>query len=176
MRNSPQICRLLLVGGIAALAGMISGCGNRGPQVQIVLGRATLDGEPLAAATVTFVPVGRGTTGLAAVGMTREDGSFRLTAVRGGPPERGTTTGDYAVTFMKVAHDPPGKEPAAAKPAAPAQPQSSATTASGALPVFFIVPEGYGSRETCGLRATVRQGVNQGPEFTFDLRSDFRGE
>jgi hypothetical protein len=30
--------------------------------------------------------------------------------------------------------------------------------------------------ETSGLRVTVKQGRNTGPDFSFDLRPDFKGE
>lgn len=143
-------------------AACLAGCGRSGPDVQMVLGKVTLDGQPLPGATVTFTPLASG-AGRAAIGMTDEQGSFRLTAVRGGPPQRGTTIGDYAVNCMKVTHDIPGKPKEVPPPAGP-------------LPVFHLVPEAYESDSTSGLRATVKRGVNQGPEFTFDLRSDFRGE
>ena len=113
----------------AILVALLCGCGRRGPDVQMVLGKATLDGQPLAGATVTLSPMDRN-TGLAAVGQTQTDGSFKLTAVRGGPPERGTTVGDYAVTFMKVTHTRPGDEG-----------QPARAPASGPLPVFRLVPE-----------------------------------
>lgn len=157
----PSIGRFLLVCALTVVAAVPSGCSSRGPAVQMVLGKATLDGGPLAGATVAFSPVS-GSDGLPAVGVTSDDGSFRLTAVRGGPPERGTTVGDYTVTFTKVTHTPPGKEPP--------------PPVAGPLPIFHLVPEAYGSRETSGLTATVKRGVNQGPGFTFDLRSDFRGD
>jgi hypothetical protein len=144
------------------LAALFAGCGRSGPDVQMVLGKATLDDQPLAGATVTFSPVTNG-DGLAAIGITDEDGSFRLTAVRGGPPQRGTTIGDYAVSFMKVTHDIPGKPKEVPPP-------------TGPLPVFHLVPEAYENDATSGFRATVKRGLNQGPEFAFDLRSDFRRE
>ena len=37
-----------------------------------------------------------------------------------------------------------------------------------------IVPRAYGDQTTSGLKATVRRGLNSGPEFRFDLRSDFQ--
>lgn len=152
----------LLACTLALVAPVPYGCGRSGLDVQMVVGKATLDGQPLAGATVAFSPLASGTTGLAAVGMTRDDGSFRLTAVQGGPPERGTMVGDYTVTFTKITHAPPGKAPP--------------PPVAGPLPIFYLVPAAYGSRETSGLTATVKRGVNEGPEFTFDLRSDYTGK
>jgi hypothetical protein len=151
---------MLLPVALAVLAPLPCGCSHRGPAVQMVLGRVTLDGQPVGGATVTFSPVDGG-DGLPAVGVSQDDGSFKLTAVRGGAPERGTMVGDYTVTFMKLTHTPPGKEPP--------------PPVAGPMPVFRLLPQAYEEAATSGLRATVKRGVNQGPDFTFDLRSDFRG-
>ena len=163
MWTKPRIAGMVAAGSVAFLVALLCGCGRRGPDVQMVLGKATLDGQPLANATVTLAPMDKN-TGLSAVGQTQTDGSFKLTAVRGGPPERGTTVGDYAVTFIKVTHTRPGDA---------VQPAPAPTI--GPLPVFRLVPEAYENTATSGLTATVKRGMNQGPEFTFDLRSDFRG-
>jgi hypothetical protein len=36
------------------------------------------------------------------------------------------------------------------------------------------VPKAYGDPETSGLKVTVKKGLNAGPEFRFDLKSDVK--
>ena len=79
------------------------GCGKPGPQVQYVEGVVVLDGEPVADATVVFVP--EAADGLVATGRTNAEGRFTLTSVRGGKPNGGALVGDYAVTFSKADYD-----------------------------------------------------------------------
>jgi hypothetical protein len=78
------------------------GCGRRsGPPVQIVQGKVSLDGRPIAGATVGFSP-DAGSGGLAAYGVTGADGVFTLTSVRGGEIGKGAVVGDYAVSIRKM--------------------------------------------------------------------------
>lgn len=133
-----------------------AGCGPRGPDVQRVEGFVTLDGSPCADAVVGFSPVAGG---LPAVGRTGPDGGYRITAVRGGRVHGGTTVGEYLVTIDKMELLPPPPNPLGKQ----------------IDPEFrYIVPQAYGEQETSGLKATVRRGLNTGPEFRFDLRSDFQ--
>jgi hypothetical protein len=77
------------------LAGTLTaalGCGQ-GKTVKVE-GVVTLDGKPLPAATVTYVPVG---DGRAASGRTDQDGTFRLTTFR---PDDGAVPGEYKVTVV----------------------------------------------------------------------------
>ena len=117
-----------------------------------------LDGAPVSDCTVGFTPV---SGGLPAVGRTGPDGGFRITAVRGGRDRGGTTVGDYIVTVTKTKLLPFPPIP----DGVPMQP-----------PAQHLVPEAYGDPQTSPLRATVREGSNSGPEFRFDLRSDFRAK
>jgi hypothetical protein len=41
-------------------------------------------------------------------------------------------------------------------------------------PVQYLVPMAYGDPETSGLKVTAKKGLNAGPEFRFDLKSDFK--
>lgn len=134
---------------------LLTGCGRRGPDVQLVEGVVTLDGAPCADAVVGFSPA---TGGLPATGRTLPDGSYRITAVRGGREHGGTTVGEYLVTIDKMEQLPMPPNPVELQ----LEPQFR-----------YIVPKAYGDRATSGLKATVRQGRNAGPEFRFDLRSDF---
>src|SRR5262245_12374499 len=79
--------RLLAGAPTAAL-----GCGQ-GKTVKVE-GVVTLDGKPLPAATVTFVPDGNGR---AASGRTDQDGIFRLTTFR---TDDGAVPGEYKVTVV----------------------------------------------------------------------------
>jgi hypothetical protein len=89
---SPQCCPFpTLVLAAFVLAG--AGCGGPLKTVKVE-GIVTLDGKPLPAATVTFVPVG---DGRAASGRSENDGSFRLTTYR---TDDGALPGDYKVTVV----------------------------------------------------------------------------
>lgn len=134
----------------------MAGCGPRGPDVQLVEGFVTLDGSPCAGAIVGFSPVAGG---MPATGRTGPDGSYRITAVRGGREHGGTTVGEYLVTIDKMELLPPPPNPLGQQ----------------LEPEFrYIVPRAYGDQATSGMKATVRRGRNAGPEFRFDLRSNFQ--
>jgi len=78
----------LLAGALTAALG----CGQ-GKTVKVE-GVVTLDGKPLPAATVIYVPVG---DGRAASGRTDQDGIFRLTTFR---TDDGAVPGEYKVTVV----------------------------------------------------------------------------
>lgn len=42
------------------------------------------------------------------------------------------------------------------------------------LPADSIVPKPYGDKATAPFKATVKKGRNTGPDFTFELSSDFK--
>ena len=87
MRNRTALRWLL---GAVLLSGMA--CGGAGKPVK-VSGRVTLDGQPLAGATVVFNPAdGKGTI---AAGRTDADGEFRLTTFG---TDDGALPGDYKIT------------------------------------------------------------------------------
>jgi hypothetical protein len=74
------------------------GC-SRGPQFVAVSGRVTLDGEPLAGASVQFSPVAPPGSveapGPGSTGVTDADGRYTLTVVGGDRP--GAVTGEHQV-------------------------------------------------------------------------------
>jgi hypothetical protein len=145
-----------LLASVTLFCVVMAGCGPRGPDVQLVEGFVTLDGSPCAGAIVGFSPV---EGGVPATGRTGPDGSYRITAVRGGRERGGTTVGDYVVTIDKMELLPPPPNPLGQQ----------------LEPEFrHIVPKAYGDQTTSGLKATVRRGRNAGPDFRFDLRSDFQ--
>ena len=164
--GGPWLDRLRATKGITAVVILcLAGCGRSGPDVQMVVGMVTIDGEPLVGATVGFSPLIAG-QGLPATGGTLSDGRFRLTATRGGAIEKGTSVGDYAVSISKVEllPDPkwdnlkPGEMP----------------TAPREIRYRYVVPKAYESITTSGLKATVKKGLNTGDAYTFELKSDYK--
>lgn len=144
------------------LVGM-AGCGPGGPALVPATGTVTLDGQPVDAATVTLAPAGGG--GGIASAITDAAGRFTLTTVVAGLGARpGIEVGEYAVTVTKVtsataapASDDPGFVPAVPENAVPK--------------VTYLVPKGYGTAATSGLRATIAKGTN---DLTFALDSKFK--
>jgi hypothetical protein len=59
---------------LSLLLGLLSGCGSSGPELGIVSGTVTLDGQPLDGATVIFQPE----VGKASFGRTDELGRYEL--------------------------------------------------------------------------------------------------
>lgn len=142
------ICRV----GILAICLMkASGCGPAGPDVQMIKGVVTLDGKPVTAATVVFVPEG---VGLMAAGKTDEAGAFVLNASDGKKFGRGTTEGDYIVTLSKLTNvkiDPITGEPTDIQLSEPQE----------------LIPRTYTTAADSPLRATVVKGLN---EYQFNLK------
>ncbi len=106
MRVSPRRCsfpRILLLAALVSLGG----CGGVGKPVK-VHGVLTLDGKPLAGATITFTPA-QG-DGKPAYGRSESDGSFLLTTFK---PDDGALPGDYKVT---VTYSEPDKAADAGDP------------------------------------------------------------
>jgi hypothetical protein len=73
----------------------VAGCGSKGSPVKVE-GVVTLDGKPMAGATVNFSPADD--HGNPAFGLTDSAGAFRLTTFRS---EDGALPGDYKVTVRK---------------------------------------------------------------------------
>jgi hypothetical protein len=81
---------------VALLAVVLTGCGGKGTSP--VQGVVTLEGTPVAGATVLFMPVGQD-EGRPASGFTQSDGTFRLTTYR---PNDGALSGQYRVLIQKT--------------------------------------------------------------------------
>lgn len=84
--------------GVIFLALAFVGC-NKGPNTQYVEGTVTLDGQPLAGASVTFVPVSEG-TGETAGGFSDDNGVYRLSSLYG-QGGKGALAADYVVLVSK---------------------------------------------------------------------------
>lgn len=145
---------LLIVGGIAAAG--LSGCRKPGLQVNLVEGVVLLDGNPVADATVEFAPRTAGT--LTAIGRSDANGRFRLTTTRGGPPNGGAVAGEYDVVFKKADYDLKGTG-------------KTRVDDMDGVPLVYEIPKRYGDPQTSGITVTVKQGRNNGPDFTFELTS-----
>lgn len=84
---------------IAALLVAAMGCGAQqdGFDYQPVTGKVTMDGEPLAGATVAFIPQSSALeSGRPSTGMTDESGMFTLTSMGG---HDGAVVGDHVVSI-----------------------------------------------------------------------------
>jgi hypothetical protein len=136
-------------GTMALLCVIVSGCGGVKPlTVDVVV---TLDGEPLAGATVLFVPE-EGTRGRPAHGLTDIDGSLQLTT----PPEEddGVYPGAYRVVVTKSGMiSPPEGDRSSEERARKHQARSEARARkTPRLPVI------YNNQATTPLRCTVPAG------------------
>ena len=132
---------------IALLLGLcLTGCGSEDmPQV---CGTVTLDGNPVADASVSFFP-GKGR---AATGKTDDEGYFTLAYLtsKSGIPE-----GDYKVTISTYTPSQMGRNEEYEAEVIPGTPES--------------IPQKYTSRKTTELTKTVKKGDN---EFNFALESE----
>jgi hypothetical protein len=81
---------------VALLGVVLIGCGGKGPTP--VRGVVTLEGTPVAGATVLFMPDGQDEARPAS-GFTLSDGTFRLTTYR---PDDGALAGKYRVLVQKT--------------------------------------------------------------------------
>jgi hypothetical protein len=147
--------------GCVSLIGA-AGCQKSGPAVAFVEGVVMLDGLPLEGASVGFSPLAAGQP---AFGKTDATGVFHMTTVRGGARDRGAVVGEYAVTITKWRNRMEGMT----------EMNPALELELSKLPPDYIVPKAYGNKVTSGLKATVKPGRNVGPEFRFELRSDFKG-
>lgn len=142
------------------------GCGSSGEPVNFVQGTVTMDGVPLADATVSFSPMAGG-TGKAAVGMTDAKGVFKLSPVQGAVGS-GASAGDYEVSITKDAKAAE-EDPEAWKTDPNYGKETTSPTA--VAKIKSEVPVAYSNPSTSGLVATVKPGSNSG--IKFELKKDF---
>ena len=140
--------------GILLTALLAAGC-SRGSGLVLATGTVKLDGQPLAGATVTFVPQ---QAGRPATATTDAQGNFRLATAQAG---EGAAPGQYAVTVMLARYkNVPAPGTATGK-------EDMTSGSGGPVPeVEIIVPIRYSTPASSGLTATVAQGAKP---FVFDL-------
>ena len=134
------------------------GCGQGAKfGTDYVEGIVTLDGVPLADASVSFSPKDAG-MGKFANGRTDSSGHYTLTAQQGGGQGKGTTPGEYIVLvtkFEQVKLDTPRKNLGGGPPI---------TTET-----VNKLPKAYNDVNAAKLTATVAAGKNK---LDFDLKSN----
>jgi len=150
-----MLCRVPVVAAVAVL--VIAGCSrqpasNR-PQTVPVKGRITLGGQPLAGATISFQPDGKGN---GASGISDDSGGYALSTFAA---KDGAVAGKYKVAVTKMDGAPSGKdmnESGYAPPTASSPPPKS------------LVPAQYADPAKSGLTAEVTAGAAN--SFDFDLK------
>ena len=120
-RLQPILLVVLIPFGLA-----MSGCGPDYPETVPVSGTVTLDGQPVAGASVVFTPE----AGDLATATTDSSGQFQLSTYR---LADGAAPGHYRVTVAKTTVEPGEDEK-----------------------VLFLVPKKYGNPDTSGLECDVQ--------------------
>lgn len=161
----------------------LSGCGSDAPKINTVpvTGRVTYNGQPVAGATVAFIP--NNPDGRPAQGVTDEQGVYTLTTYVG-PNDQpaGAEPGDYKVTIQKkqpaAGANVPGKPPEGTDPTEMMQKQfdqskmkpeneeemrAKMMSGQGMSPMQQpemqdLIPAKYGDHNTSGLTASVPAG------------------
>lgn len=85
------------------------GCGSSAIKTEPVTGIVTLDGKPVEAAFVTFIPKEQGEGATVSFGTSDATGRYSLQVMRG-DPDAGTTPGEYRVTVEKIESVPTGRK------------------------------------------------------------------
>ena len=95
-------CRWSTTLGLLVLTTLLMGCSGREYDVAPVAGQITLDGQPLAEATVSFEPLaaaGRPNPGPGSYGKTDADGRFGLFTAK--PEMKGAVVGTHVVRIRQ---------------------------------------------------------------------------
>jgi len=142
---------------------LFAGCsGGSKLDTEYVEGVVTLDGTPVAEATVMFVPVTEG-QGVSSTGMTDAQGVYRLTAANVGDVTAqagaGTLPGEYYVGVTKSISETPMSEEEAYEKKVP----YVAPRPGQAPKMTHVVPEKYNSPQKSGIKVTVKEGKNDLP-------------
>ena len=155
------LLRLPLLGWVALTLASV-GCGPSGPPVNLVEGKVTMDGSPLAGSTVMFSPT-PSSTGRAATGLTDASGAYKLTDMAATATGSGAATGEYlvAITKSEGGGGGDGEESGSDYEYNP--------DPNAPLVMKSVVPEKYTRPERSGLTATIGEGRN---EINFDLSSN----
>lgn len=154
------ICLIRNAFAVAILMGF-AGCGSSSPYAP-VSGVITLDGKPVAEASVAFHP---NAGGRPAYALTGEDGAYALTSVQRGD---GALIGSHSVTVTAV-------EIIESEKAKAMREQYKAEELGSlveAMPIpppkeVWLVPQRYSDKKSSGLEFTVESGENTA---NFDLK------
>jgi len=136
-----------------AMLAVLPAC-SKAIKTEGVTGVITYNGEPLADATVKFIPTDA--TGSQSYGKTNEKGEYKLQTLLGAA-DAGTTPGEYKVTVDCITTVETGnmiEENGEEKPETVAE---------------SLIPAKYNNAETSGLTATVAPGDNT---INFDLSDE----
>jgi hypothetical protein len=141
------MCKRAVIWGLPACWSALIALGCSGANSPVpVKGVVKLDGNPLAGATVTFMPAGD--SGRPATGETDQEGVFRLTSLK---KDDGAFPGEYRVVVTKIqAIDPPPPANSGEPDAVLKHYQSLKSQKRTAL-----LPSPYASYLTTPLRCTV---------------------
>lgn len=131
----------------AAVAAFLGGCqrGDVGPQLYPVTGIVSLDGSPVAGATVTFAPLSE--AGRGAQATTDAAGTFDVHVMldMGKSTKRGLPAGEYGISVIKM--------------------EMSTGGASLSTPPRNTLPAKYADPMKSGLKESVAAGVGNHFEF-----------
>ncbi|MHB0958088.1 MAG: carboxypeptidase-like regulatory domain-containing protein [Pirellulaceae bacterium] len=145
------------------------GCGEKSIVDTVpVTGLVTLDGAPVAGATVSFSPTEK--TGRAAVGTTDASGKFTLTTIN---PGDGAAPGTYGVMITKMAASSaaPWQDPRSSggklTPEQEKEVREQMASGEKAVAPQSELPQKYASVESSGFTATVSKDKTN--DFTFAM-------
>ena len=95
----PKIGRISIAVACFCSLALFVGCSGDSLPTEHVTGTVTLDGQPLADATILFNPIDGS---IPAFGNTNAKGVYLITAMQGGRDGAGTVPGEYIVTVKKI--------------------------------------------------------------------------
>ena len=140
-----------IVSGVAILAAInFNGCSSSGPELGDVTGKVTLDGRPVAGASITFRP--QGEKGSTSYGGTNSEGAYTLMFTR---DKNGAMPGEYFVDIETTKLKKRDIEDLKSQ----GQPEP---------PPFVAIPKKYRGAEQ--LKATVKAGEKNVINFELDSK------
>ena len=143
LKNIKIFCVLFVVLSVVVFAGCKKSTSLKG--LVKVKGSVTLDGEPLANASVMLVPMVMSDEVRGAGGTSDDRGNFEITTIEKGD---GAFPGDYRVTVVK-------KEPVGKVPTPEEMQEAAARGRSLNVQYKSVIPDKYGASTTSGITVTV---------------------
>jgi hypothetical protein len=137
----------------------VFGC-KKPHNLKYIEGVVTLDGKPVEAVSVSFIPIDSA-KGLGAGGYTDVNGKFKLSSLVGKGGD-GTQTGKYSVIFVKLT---PAREMTEnEKQLVQTEPERVPV-----IPMVDVLPSKYSSPKTSGIEVEITESGSN--VFNFDLSS-----